>query len=139
MSSKHPIPCPHVARWTTSVAGLRALSVHQPWAWLIVNGLKDIENRSRWTHHRGPLLIHAGRSLDDYTEDNIEWVKRKHGISVPLEMDTGGIVGVVDVIDCVESHKSKWFNGPFGWVLANPRLLKFRPCNGALGLFRPKY
>ena len=73
------------------------------------------------------------------TEDNIEWVKRKNGISVPLEMDTGGIVGVVDVIDCVESHKSKWFNGPFGWVLANPRRLKFRPCNGALGLFRPKY
>jgi hypothetical protein len=85
------------------------------------------------------MLIHAGRSLDDYTEDNIEWVKRKHGISVPLEMDTGGIVGVVDVIDCVESHKSKWFNGPFCWVLANPRCLRFRRCKGALGLFRPEY
>ena len=139
MSSKRLTACPPAVRWTTSLAGLRALSVHQPWAWLIVNGLKDIENRSRRTRHRGPLLIHAGRSLDDYTEDNIEWVKRKHGISVPLEMDTGGIVGVVDVIDCVESHKSKWFDGPFGWVLANPRRLKFRPCNGALGLFRPKY
>jgi len=139
MSSKHFTACPPVVRWTTRLVGLPALSVHQPWAWLIVNGLKEIETRSRRTHHRGPLLIHAGRSLDDYTEDNIEWVKIKHGISVPLEMDTGGIVGVVDVIDCVESHKSKWFNGPFGWMLANPRRLKFRPCNGALGLFRPKY
>jgi hypothetical protein len=139
MSSKHLIPCPHVARWTTSLSGLRALSVRQPWAWLIVNGFKDIENRSRRTHHRGPLLIHAGSSLDSYAE-KIEWVERKHGISVPLEMDTGGIVGVVDVIDCVESHKSKWFEkGKFGWVLANPRCLKFRPCKGALNLFRPEY
>lgn len=129
-------------RWTPSLAGLRALSVRQPWAWLIVNGFKDIENRSRRTHHRGPLLIHAGLSLDDCAEDKIEWVKRKHGISVPLEMDTGGIVGVVDVIDCVESHKSKWFlKGNFGWVLANPRCLRFRrcKCKGALGLFRPEY
>jgi len=114
------------------------LSVRQPWAWLIVNGLKDIENRSRRTHHRGPLLIHAGLSLDDYTEENIESIRRTHGISVPLELDAGGIVGVIDVIDCVESHRSKWFNGLFGWVLANPRSLKFRLCNGALGLFRPE-
>jgi ASCH domain len=118
---------------------LPALSVRQPWAWLIVNGVKDIENRPRRTHHRGPLLIHAGSSLDGYTE-SIEWVERKHGISVPLELETGGIVGVIEVIDCVESHKSKWFDkGSFGWVIANPHPLKFRRCKGALGLFRPKY
>jgi hypothetical protein len=138
MSSKHLTASSPVVRWTASLAGLRALSVRQPWAWLIVNGFKDIENRSRRTHHRGSLLIHAGSSLGNYKED-IEWVKSKRGISVPLEMDTGGIVGAVDVIDCVESHKSKWFNGPFGWVLANPRRLKFRPCKGALNLFRPEY
>jgi hypothetical protein len=59
---------------------------------------------------------------------------------VPLEVDTGGIIGVVDVIDCVERHTSKWFEkGNFGWVLTNPRRLNFRPCKGALRLFRPKY
>ena len=73
------------------------------------------------------------------TSENVQLVKRKHGISVPLELEIGGIVGVVDVIDCVESHKSKWFNGPFGWVLANPRCLRFRQCKGALGLFQPEY
>jgi hypothetical protein len=138
MSLNYPIAHSPLVRWTPGLAELPALSVRQPWAWLIVNGLKDIENRSRQTRHRGPLLIHASKSFDDYTE-NIELVKREYGISVPLEVDRGGIVGVVDVIDCVENHKSKWFNGPFGWVLANPRRLKFRPCNGALGLFRPKY
>jgi hypothetical protein len=70
---------------------LPALSVRQPWAWLIVNGLKDIENRPRRTLHRGPLLIHAGLNLDGYTE-NTAWVKRKHGISVPLEVDTEMVV-----------------------------------------------
>jgi hypothetical protein len=123
MSLKHPTPRSPVFRWTPSLAGLPALSVRQPWAWLIVNGVKDIENRPRRTHHRGPLLIHASLSRDGYTE-NIEWVERKHGISVPLELDTGRIVGVVDVIDCVESHKSKWFQkGKFGWVMANPHHL----------------
>jgi hypothetical protein len=138
MPSNHRIPCSPVVRWTPRLARLKALSVRQPWAWLIVNGVKDIENRSWRTHLRGPLLIHASRSLEGYAE-NIESVERKHGISVPSELDRGGIVGVVDLIDCVESHKSKWFEKrKFGWVLANPRRVKLRPCKGAVGLFRPK-
>lgn len=36
-----------IVRWSPSFAELPALSVRQPWAWLIVNGLKDIENRPR--------------------------------------------------------------------------------------------
>ena len=138
MFVNYPISQSPLVDWTPDLAELPALSVRQPWAWLIVNGLKDIENRSRRTHHRGPLLIHASKSSNDFTE-NIELVKRAYGISVPFEVDRGGIVGVVDVIDCAEIHKSKWFNGRYGWVLANPRRLKLRPCNGALGLFRPKY
>jgi ASCH domain len=139
MSREHPTPSSPVVLWTRSLHRLPALSVRQPWAWLIVNGLKDIENRSWRTHHRGPLLIHASMSAGGYTED-IEWVERKHGISVPRELDTGGIVGVVDVLDCAERHRSKWFKkGNFGWVLANPHPLKFRRCKGAVRLFRPKY
>jgi hypothetical protein len=138
MPSKHPTPYLPFVRWAPSLARLPALSVRQPWAWLIVNGLKDVENRSFRTHRRGPLLIHASLNTQYFTHD-IEWVKRKHGISVPLELDRGGIVGIVDVIDCVESHKSKWFEKEnFAWVLANPRRLKLRPCKGAVGIFQPK-
>jgi hypothetical protein len=47
---------------------------------------------------------------------------------------------MADVVDCVDSHRSKWFiEGNFGWVLANQQMLEFRPCKGALGLFRPQY
>ena len=140
LPAEHPVIfCSPIIRWTPSFSELPALSVRQPWAWLIVSGLKDVENRPRRTHYRGPLLIHAGLSLDSYTEENVAWLNSKFGVRIPVKLDTGGIVGIVDVVDCVDSHKSRWFNkGNFGWVLANPRRLIFWPCKGALGLFRPK-
>jgi hypothetical protein len=138
MASKYRARSP-ATRWSGSFNDLRAITVRQPWAWLIVNGFKDIENRPTRTWHRRSLLIHAGLSRDDL-DQNVQWVLKKYGIVVPSELERGGIVGVVDVIDCVESHKSKWFEkGSFGWVLANPRRLKFRPCKGALSFFRPKF
>jgi hypothetical protein len=47
----------------------------------------------------------------------------------------GGIVGQVNVVDCVTKSNSLWFGGPFGFVLANPKPLPFRACKGQLGLF----
>jgi ASCH domain len=35
---------------------MKVIVIRQPWAWLIVNGIKDIENRSWRTRYRGPLL-----------------------------------------------------------------------------------
>ncbi len=43
---------------------MKALSIRQPWAWLIANGYKDIENRSWRTNFRGEFLIHAGKKFD---------------------------------------------------------------------------
>jgi hypothetical protein len=53
---------------------VKALSIRQPWAWLIVTGYKDIENRSWRTNYRGPLLIHAGRAIDPTSLDQIKSV-----------------------------------------------------------------
>ncbi len=39
----------------------KVLSLLQPWASLVVMGLKTIETRSWTTHYRGPLLIHASK------------------------------------------------------------------------------
>ena len=117
---------------------LPAISVRQPWAWLIVNGYKDIENRKWATNIRGPVLIHAGQSKGDLFFDVQEEVERKHRIKRwPEEFLLGGIVGVVEIVDCVEKHRSKWFNGPYGWVLANPRPLPFKKCLGKLKFFTP--
>lgn len=42
---------------------MKALTLHQPWASLIALGVKTIETRSWSTRYRGPLAIHAGRTL----------------------------------------------------------------------------
>ncbi len=40
---------------------MKAISLLQPWATLVVLGLKTIETRSWGTKHRGPILIHASQ------------------------------------------------------------------------------
>lgn len=49
---------------------MKALSILQPWAWLITAGHKDIENRRWWTNYRGPFLIHAGKKWGAEQEDD---------------------------------------------------------------------
>jgi hypothetical protein len=118
---------------------VKVIVVRQPWAWLIVNGYKDIENRN-WKprSYRGTLLIQASANLPpkhDLEEDR-RWV-RKRGVKLPEEFETGGIVGMVQLKDCVTSSRSKWFVGKWGWVLTKPKKLPFMPLKGRLGLFDP--
>ena len=56
-------------RWTATLEKLPALSVRQPLAWLIASGFKDVENRGKRTHYRGPVLIHAGQNQKWFTEN----------------------------------------------------------------------
>ncbi|MBE7499735.1 MAG: ASCH domain-containing protein [Verrucomicrobiales bacterium] len=126
-----------LVRWNPSLENLRALSIRQPWAWLIVNGYKDVENRSWPTRHRGPLLIHAGASQVRLRED-ATWVEERFDIRLPVEYDFGGIVGIVDLLDCRERVDSPWYvPESFAWRLGKPRRLPFRPVKGALSLFGP--
>jgi hypothetical protein len=53
------------ARWTPGLKKLKAISIRQPWAWLIVNGYKDVENRIWAANVRGRVLIHVGASKSD--------------------------------------------------------------------------
>jgi hypothetical protein len=127
-----------VARWSPKFAELRALSLRQPWAWLVVNGYKDIENRSWRTNHRGALLIHASSTTTTLQAD-LRRVKNEYAVDVPANLKFGGVVGIVDVVDCVKTHPSKWkFHGSWGWLLKSPERLPFRKCKGAVGFFRLK-
>lgn len=115
----------------------------QPWAWLIANGHKDIENRG-WRHppkYRGPFLIHAGKNGDPQDEDFYHQLAQQ-GIQFPLNVSHnmfGGIVGVAEIIDVVRESKSPWFFGPLGFVIRNARPLPFMPCKGQLGFFDVEY
>ncbi len=95
-----------------------AISVYQPWADLIVRGIKDIEKRSWPTRFRGRILIHAGGV--------IKWdVVKEHRRSLGLdsvddyEPHAMAIVGMAEIVDCVTTHRSRFFLGPYGFVLKN--------------------
>jgi hypothetical protein len=115
---------------------MKVIVIRQPWAWLIVHGFKDIENRSWTTLYRGTLLIQASANLPSKLHlEEFRLFARKRGVELPEDFERGGIVGMVQLKDCVTSSRSKWFEGPVGWVLSQPKKLKFIPLKGRLGLF----
>lgn len=118
---------------------MKALSIQQPWAWLIVNAGKNIENRTRRTNHRGPVLIHASQTrVTNHVYNQIERdIFMRHRMTLPPRhyMGLGGIVGIAEIVDCITESSNPWFTGPFGYVLANVRPLPFTPTKGRLGVF----
>ena len=130
---------------------MKVLSVRQPWAWAIIHGGKDIENRNWKTNYRGPLAIHAGKQFD-MTGDDQQWML-VHGGEPYVEMlqkfceedghdVRGAIIGTVNLIDCIPSYacKSPWKAGNdpdyFCWKLESPHPID-EPIKmpGKLGLF----
>src|SRR5438309_617415 len=99
---------------------LQCLSVRQPFATAIVSGAKLIENRKWQTKKRGTIAIHASGSLAtwwrDYWPASTKLMTNESVTALPKM----AIIGIVDIVDCVESHKSAWFTGPYGFVLSNP-------------------
>jgi hypothetical protein len=117
---------------------MKVIVVRQPWAWLIVNGHKDIENRSWRTRYRGALLIQASANLPSKAAlEEYRAFAKKRGVTLPDEFETGGVVGIATLKDCVSKSPSKWFEGPIGWQLEKPRRLKFIKLKGRLGIFDP--
>ena len=116
---------------------MKAISIRQPWAWLIVNGHKDIENRSWKTFLRGTVLVHASKGMtrDDYATAHAH--ADDQGITLPAfeELERGGIVGQATITDCVDQDASPWFFGEYGFVLKDAKPLPFQPYKGALGFF----
>lgn len=122
---------------------MKIISIRQPWASLIVTGLKDVENRTWSTRYRGPILIHASQRADSIASDEME---RRFDVGPPPAPPLlGGIVGVAEIVDCVQLHPSKWYAGEYvdrhgerknHWalVLKNARTLTFVACKGQLGI-----
>ena len=118
---------------------MKALSVRQPWAWLILNAGKDIENRDWSTTFRGRFLIHASKGMtrDEYLggADLLAHIDRRIFLPPFEQLERGGIVGMATLADCVEKSTSPWFFGHYGFELRDVMPLPFRPYKGALGFF----
>ena len=136
---------------------MKAITIKQPFASLIVEGIKDIENRTWKTNLRGRVLIHAGAKSADFLDSQLadhiyDFIRRtsksgKDWSGYPFS----AIIGSVEIVDCVEYHKSIWaeksidiyeqfsldrHEAIYNWVLANP--IKFDnpiPCKGKLSFW----
>ena len=76
---------------------MRCLTLHQPWATLIMLGSKRYETRSWSTPYRGPLIIHAGKTLD---REALDYFVR-HGFHMPKGgLSRGALLGTVRMTDC---------------------------------------
>lgn len=127
---------------------MRALSLTQPWAWLVVHGGKTIENRVWNTKFRGGFLVHAAKRmhmLDDYAAavDFADGVHPGLPIPEPDQLERGGIIGAANLYTVI--HPLRPFEMPgrlpwhmpeqYGFVLGDMRPLPFLPCKGALGFW----
>lgn len=116
-----------------------AFSVRQPWASLIVMGLKSVEVRSWSTPYRGRLYVHASKTIDN------EAMSR---FGIKFE-NIGGIIGSVDLVNILAFTEEMWYSladehlqqGPLGrdlyaWFVQDPKPLQWSvPCTGQLGIF----
>ena len=123
-----------------------ALSLKQPWAALLANGLKTIEVR-RWpTARRGRVLIHAARVSDPRPE---AWAHVPPHLAAMARL-TGGILGTGEITDCrayasraafVAEHAAhlndpSWFQpGLYGFTFVHLTVLPFRAFPGWLRFF----
>ena len=100
---------------------MKALSLKQPWATLIVAGIKPIENRTWSCPYRGPLLIHASQNWD---KEGARWIVDQfpdlRGLIYVSTHLKGRIIGQVEMIDCVTEYDSPWFFGPYGFLFEDP-------------------
>lgn len=142
---------------------MKTLSVKQPWASLIVGGIKNIENRTWKTNYRGRIFIHASAKPDKepymiFSNDQFDFLNQE-GREVQLfevfeyYNIKSAIIGSVEIVDCVINHESIWAEPAYqtledarwgsdakpiyNWVLANPILFANPWLNikGKLGLW----
>jgi hypothetical protein len=88
---------------------MRILTVRQPWAWAIIHGGKDVENRVRNIAglYRGQIAIHVAQADADSAPESL-WMDQANWYRVrrpqpnkftPEWSDRGAIIGVVDLVD----------------------------------------
>lgn len=126
----------HISLGKTS---MKALSLKQPWAELIVSGKKTIEVRNWNTKFRGEFLVHASKNTNK--EKELEFGFKN--------LPTGCIVGKATLLD-VKKYKTQeefekdsdkhyargWWNSKaHGFTLANAQRLPLKPIKGKLNFF----
>lgn len=130
---------------------MKALSLTQPWAELVVLGEKQWETRSWKTPRRGRIAIHASKKFPPWARElaeNDAYYVSTLGKYPITRVVRGAIVGTVEILNMQPTDELRDLLGRkeiafgdyqserWGWQLANPvRLPEPIPCRGMLGLW----
>lgn len=126
---------------------IKALSLWQPWASLVAAGVKRHETRHWSTSYRGPVAIHAAKTIDTAGAPDL-LCQHVFGEFWPKTIPTGVIVAIADLTDCEPSERvadhltpadraaGNFTRGRFAWRFDNVRQLTTPiPLLGRQGLF----
>ena len=73
---------------------MKVITLKQPWATLVAEGLKKYEFRSWKYSYRGEILIHAGKGIDKEAMKKFEHLN--------LNYPSSKIIAKVKILDCIE-------------------------------------
>lgn len=121
---------------------MKIITLKQPWATLVAEGIKNIEFRSWKTNYRGKILIHAGIGIDKEAMKKYEYLG--------FEYPTGYIIAETEIIDCLYlddelneyiisqnniAYGSKYRTG-YAWILSNTKKINSNiKIKGQLGIW----
>lgn len=108
---------------------LIALGIRQPWAELILRGIKTIEVRTLPTNVRGPIYLYTSKVIADTPA---AWAAaEKHNLEVD-SLPRGLLVGTVEIVACQPCRPEdapsacltpEIVTGKLGWRLTRPERL----------------
>lgn len=105
---------------------MKAITIKNPYSYLICKGIKDIENRTWKTKYRGKVLIHCAASPIKIKQQQdgqatIMEIKLLTALNESEELGLNScIIGEVDIVDCITDSKSEWaLPNNYHWVLEN--------------------
>ena len=126
---------------------MKVISIKEPFATLIANGMKKIETRSWKTNYRGEIFIHAsGKSLakefltNDYVVDLIK----------DMDMNYGNIICRCNLVDCIymdeefieyikqnptEYNVGEYKLGRYAWIMEDIEPIYPIPAKGQLNIW----
>jgi hypothetical protein len=120
---------------------MKAITVSQPWAWLLAAGIKTHETRSWATNQCGMFVIHASKrtKFSDEAFDDLFYelpeLFTEHGVTEPDDLAYGSAVGTATLVAChrterritgvslQETDLGDWTPGRFAWEFTGAYLL----------------
>lgn len=135
---------------------MKVISLLQPWASLVVMGLKKIETRSWSTPHRGELLIHAslGKSGALLANENPFKKYIPHFDTLPFGAIIGKVIledvlpverlflsdAIINQLTLEERAFGDYSRGRYAWMMSEPEEFHHTiPIKGSLRLWEFDY